>query len=159
MKYSLQGLQLTEKFEGCRLVAYQDQVGVWTIGYGHTHEVKEGDTCTQEQAEAWLLEDIAHAEDCVNKSVKVPLTQGEFDGLVDLVFNIGSGNFLKSTLLKLLNQGDKDAAALQFPRWDHAGGKENAGLLRRREAEEAEFLTPTPTPKTAPTGEQVQNGI
>lgn len=139
MKYSKSGLALTESFEGCRLVAYQDQAGIWTIAFGHTRGVRPGDTCTQAQAEAWLQEDIAFAEDCVNKNVTVLLTQEEFDSLVDLIFNIGCGNFKTSTLLRLLNSGDYAAAAAEFPKWDHAGGKENAGLLRRRIAEEAEF--------------------
>lgn len=139
MKYSKTGLALTERFEGCKLVAYQDQVGVWTIGYGHTRGVHEGMTCTQAQAEQWLLEDIAAAEQNVNTHVKVPLTQAEFDALVDFDFNCGSGNLDSSTLLKLVNEGDPEDAAKEFEKWDHAGGKVVAGLLRRRQAEEAEF--------------------
>lgn len=140
MKYSKNGLQITEQFEGCRLVAYQDQVGVWTIGYGHTRGVHAGMTCTMAQAEAWLLEDVASAEADVNTHVAVPLTQGEFDALVDFTFNLGSGSFNGSTLLKLLNKGDYQDAAEQFARWDKAGGKEVAGLLRRRLAEKQEFV-------------------
>lgn len=139
MNYSKTGAQLTEAFEGCRLAAYQDQVGVWTIGYGHTSDVDEGLTCTQEQAEQWLLEDVASAENDVNTHVAVPLTQGEFDALVDFAFNLGNGALNKSTLLNYLNQGNYEAAADQFERWDKAGGKVVAGLLRRRLAEKAEF--------------------
>jgi lysozyme len=139
MEYSKQGQEMTERFEGVRTTAYRDIKGVLTIGFGHTSGVKEGDTCTPEQAEAWLLEDIASAVACVNASVTVELTQPEFDALVDLVFNIGSGAFEKSTLLRELNSGDYAAAAKQFEVWDHAGGKEVAGLLRRRLAEEQEF--------------------
>lgn len=139
MKYSLGGISLTENFEGLRLVAYQDQVGRWSLGYGHTLGVKPGDCCTVEQAEAMLHADIAWAETFVNRIVKVTLMQGEFDALVDFTFNLGSGNFQSSTLLKLVNAGDMEDAAKQFEQWDHAGGKVVAGLLRRRQAEEKEF--------------------
>lgn len=142
MKYSLKGIQLTETFEaddGPKLVAYLDQVGRPTIGYGHTAGVKLGDCCTKEQAEAMLHADIAWAETFVNHIVTQILTQGEFDALVDFTFNLGSGNFQSSTLLKLVNEGDFKDAAEQFEQWDHAGGKVVAGLLRRRQAEEKEF--------------------
>ncbi len=139
MNYSKTGLELTEQFEGCRLTAYQDQVGRWTCGYGHTAGVQAGDTCTQEQAEAWLAEDISWAVQTVNLYVKIALTQGEFDALVDFVFNLGSGSFEHSTLLQLVNQRNFEAAAAEFDKWDHAGGQVVAGLLRRRQAEEAEF--------------------
>lgn len=140
MTYSKQGIQLTEGFEGCKLVAYQDQVGVWTIGYGHTRGVTEGMTCTQEQAEQWLLEDIQIAVANVNTHVNVEVTQGEFDALVDFAFNCGCKNLDSSTLLKLLNGGaDITRVAAEFEKWDHAGGKVVAGLLRRRIAEEHEF--------------------
>ena len=95
MEYT--GQALTESFEGCRLVAYQDQNGVWTIGYGHTQGVAAGMTCTQEQAQAWLLEDIQWAVSVVNSQVTVSLTQNEFNALVDFVYNVGSGNFTSST--------------------------------------------------------------
>jgi lysozyme len=139
MQYSKQGLALTEQFEGVRLEAYLDQVGVPTIGYGHTRGVHLGMTCTQEQAEAWLEEDIQLATDDVNKYVIVQLTQGEFDALVDFAFNLGCGALNNSTLLKDLNAGNFAAAANEFEKWDHAGGQVVAGLLRRREAEMAEF--------------------
>lgn len=142
MQYSATGARLTESFEGCKLVAYQDQVGVWTIGYGHTRGVAEGMTCTQEQAEAWLMEDAQEAADAVNRLVQVQLTQSEFDALVDFTFNLGAGALEGSTLLRLLNAGDFAGAAEQFERWDHAGGQVVAGLLRRRQAEETEFTTP-----------------
>lgn len=140
MKYSKQGLQLTEGFEGCRFVAYQDSVGVWTIGYGHTRGVKQGDNCTQEQAIAWLIQDVAYAEDDVNTYVLVDLNQNEFDALVDFAFNLGNDALNKSTLLRLVNHHDNEHAALEFEKWSHAGGKLVAGLLRRRQAEKALFL-------------------
>ena len=141
MNYSKQGLQLTEKFEGVRLEAYLDQVGVPTIGYGHTRGVKLGDTCTQEQAEQWLLDDVRACELCVNFHVAVPLTQGEFDALVDFCFNLGCGALTGSTLLRKLNSSDFNGAAGEFEKWSHAGGKVVAGLLRRRIEEENEFLS------------------
>lgn len=141
MKYSGNGLHLTEGFEGCKLKAYQDSKGVWTIGYGHTgREVVAGLTCTQAQADAWLAEDIAWAEMEVNRLVKVPLAQHEFDALVDFTFNCGAGNFQHSTLLLLLNHNDHVKAAAEFEKWDKCGGVELPGLLRRRKAEAAEFL-------------------
>lgn len=139
MNYSRQGLDLTESFEGGRLVAYQDQVGVWTIGDGHTKGVTEGMTCTQAQAEQWLREDVAEAEAAVNRLVHIALSQEEFDALVDFVFNLGVGNFASSTLLKLLNARDIQGAIDEFDKWDRAGGVEVAGLLRRRQAERALF--------------------
>ena len=139
MIYSKVGLALTESFESCRLVAYQDSGGRWTIGYGHTAGVKEGDTCTQEQAEQWLSEDIQWASSVVNKNVTVTLTQQEFDALVDFVYNLGSGNFENSTLLELLNSGDYAGAAEQFERWNKVHGTIIAGLVRRRLTEESEF--------------------
>ncbi len=138
--YSGKGLALTEGCEGCRLTAYQDQVGVWTIGYGHTgSDVKPGLTITQEQAQDLLAHDVLGAAACVNRMVTVPLNQNEFDALVDFVFNLGAGAFGKSTLLTDLNAGKLEAAAAQFDLWDRAGGAEVAGLLRRRQQETALF--------------------
>ena len=136
LTYSKNGLGLTESFEGVRLTAYQDQVGVWTIGYGHTGpDVTPGLTITQEQANNLLMEDIAGAATAVNRLVTVPLDQDQFDALVDFVFNVGIGNFQNSTLLRDLNASNFDDAAAQFERWDHAGGVVVAGLLRRRQSE------------------------
>jgi lysozyme len=140
VKYSKRGITLTEGFEGCRLVAYQDSKGVWTIGFGHTRNVYRGMVCTQIQAEAWLVQDIAVAEYAVNRLVKIQLTQSEFDALVDFAFNAGSGNLEASTLLKRVNSHDIAGAADEFHKWDHAGGVEVAGLLRRRLAERELFL-------------------
>jgi lysozyme len=140
LNYSKNGLAITEQFEGCRLVAYQDQVGVWTIGYGHTGSgVASGLTITQDQAVDLLTSDVAAAAAYVNAAVAVELQQDEFDALVDFVFNLGRGAFAGSTLLKDLNAGQFDAAAAQFELWDHAGGQVVAGLLRRRQAEVALF--------------------
>lgn len=139
MEYSKQGLKLTESFEGCRLTAYRDQIGRWTIGYGHAVGVTPGETITQPEAEALLNADIQWAVSFVNNIVKVSLSQNEFDALVDFTFNLGSGNFQHSALLELVNQQKFAEAAQQFDLWDHAGGQVVAGLLRRRQAEEQEF--------------------
>src|ERR1700688_4535422 len=120
MEYSGSGLKMTEQFEGLRLDAYQDQVGRWTIGYGHATGVQPGDSITQLQAEAFLIQDLQLAEKYVNLLVKVSLTQGEFDALTDFAFNLGVEALEGSTLLKLLNAGDYADAANEFDKWDHA---------------------------------------
>jgi lysozyme len=113
----------------------------WTIAWGHTGpEVHYGLVWTQAQADAQLLADTAGAVAAVNHLVTTPLTQGEFDALVDFVFNLGVAAFAGSTMLKLLNSGNHAAAANEFQKWDMAGGQHVAGLLRRRLAEKAEFL-------------------
>jgi lysozyme len=150
LTYSKSGLALTKLFEGEVLSAYQDQKGVWTIGYGHTAGVQRGQTITQAQAEAFLLSDVSDAVNCVNEVVQVALNQAQFDALVDFTFNLGVGNFKGSTLLKEVNAGNFPAAMAQFSLWDHCGGVVNAGLLRRRNAEAAEFAgTSSSSPPTA----------
>jgi lysozyme len=139
MEYSQNGLHLTEQFEECRLTAYPDSKGIPTIGWGPTLGVQLGDTCTQEQADAWLLQDVQNAVNHVNSLVFVPLTQGEFDALVDFSFNCGCEAFAGSTMLRLLNAGDYSGAADQFEHWGRSGGKVIAGLLRRRQTEVQEF--------------------
>lgn len=135
MEYSQNGLLLTEGFEALRTESYQDIKGIWTIGFGHTLNVIPGMTCTEEQANTWLAEDVHSAESCINVNVRVELTQNEFDALVDFAFNCGNSAFKQSTMLQLLNQGDYAGAANEFDKWDHASGKVVAGLLRRRQAE------------------------
>lgn len=143
MKTSPQGLTLIRQFEGIRLAAYQDSAGVWTIGVGHTltgfTRVKEGDTCTEEQAADWLVGDVEQAESCINSLVKVPLSQNQYDALVSFIFNLGCRAFSTSTLLRNLNGGSYTLAADQFPRWDNVAGKASAGLLKRRIAEQDLF--------------------
>ena len=139
LKYSKNGLALTESSEGVRLSAYQDSVGVWTIGYGHTKGVSAGMTCSLPQAEQWLLQDVQECVDHINQDVTVKLTQGQFDALVDFSFNLGIGALERSTLLKMVNAGDFSGAAKQFPLWDKAGGKVVEGLFKRREADETMF--------------------
>ena len=139
MNYSKNGLAVTESFENCKLTAYQDIKGIWTIGWGHTNAVHARMTCTQQQADEWLEEDTQSAVNTVNRLVTIGLSQPAFDALVDFVFNVGSGNFANSTMLKLLNAGNLDAAGEEFAKWSHASGVVVAGLLRRRLAEKAEF--------------------
>lgn len=135
-------------FEKFRPTAYLPTgKDVWTIGYGHTAGVKQGDTCTLAQAEEWLLNDVARFYAGLVMLVTVPLNQNELDALVSLTFNIGigrrdghKGDFADSTLLDKLNAGDKAGAAAEFPKWDHQGGLELAGLRTRRLAEQARFL-------------------
>lgn len=135
-EYDNQGLALTEGFEGCKLAAYQDVRGIWTIGYGHTGaDVVEGLVITQAQAEALLVSDVAAAVACVNHAVHVAITQDEFDALVDFVFNAGRVAFVSSTLLRDLNAGLIAGAAAQFGLWVHAGKAVVSGLVRRRAAE------------------------
>jgi lysozyme len=134
--YSDAGFALTKKFEGLRLAAYQDQVGVWTIGYGHTgREVHGGMVISQDQADVLLHSDVASAVACVNRAVKAEISQCQFDALVDFVFNLGCARLLSSTLLRYVNAGECDLAAAQFLVWDHAGGVVVPGLLVRRQAE------------------------
>jgi lysozyme len=141
MQYSKQGLQLTESFESCRLTAYPDIKGIWTIGWGHTGpEVVEGLVWTQDQADSQLVIDLQRAENMVNNNVTVDLTQGQFDALVDFAFNLGTNAEKGSTLLKLVNENDTPDAAKEFEKWDHASGVVVAGLLRRRLAEKQEFI-------------------
>jgi lysozyme len=141
MNTSQQGIELIKKFEGIRYQAYDDGVGVWTIGVGHTKGVVKGDKIDDAKVDEYLREDLESAEYAVNSLVKVELRQTQFDALVSLVFNIGSGAFASSTLLKMLNKGSLQAAADQFPRWNMAGGKVLRGLVARRAAERLLFLS------------------
>ncbi|WP_158784623.1 lysozyme [Pantoea sp. BAV 3049] len=141
MKVSNAGVELIKRFEGVKLKAYRDSVGIPTIGYGHTHSVKDGDVITGQRADEFLREDLAVAELAVNTNVRMPISQGQFDAMVSFVFNLGAGNFVRSTLLKKLNAGDYDGAAAEFGRWVQAGGKTLPGLVKRREAEREMFTT------------------
>ncbi|MDI7005145.1 lysozyme [Pseudomonas aeruginosa] len=145
MKASQDALDIIKKFEGFSEKAYPDPAHGWrvpTIGYGTTSGVKMGDTITKERAEELLREDVKRFEGYVDRLVKVPLTQGQFDALVSFTYNLGPGALEKSTLLKLLNRGDYQGAANQFSRWVNAGGKRLGGLVKRRAAERVLFLEP-----------------
>lgn len=138
------GLKLITESEGLELKAYPDP-GTggepWTIGYGHTKNVCKGMTCTKEEALKWLRQDVSWAEDAVNELVYVPLTQNQFDALVDFIFNVGRTNFANSTLLRKLNKADYVGAAAEFQRWNKAAGKVLPGLTKRRQKEAQLFST------------------
>ncbi|MEG3162984.1 lysozyme [Sphingomonas sp. PB2P19] len=137
------GLGLVKISEGCRLTAYLDPASggaPWTIGYGRTTGVKPGQTCTQAQADAWIVEEYDGYEADVRKLVKVPITANMLGALTSFAYNLGVGALKGSTLLKKLNAGDYAGAAAQFARWNMAAGKAMAGLTKRRAAEAALFL-------------------
>lgn len=146
MVVSLFGVDLICGFEGKRLAAYDDGVGVWTIGFGTTVypngiKVKKGDTCTEAQAKTYMAHDLKKFEATVNKAVTVQLNQNQFDALVSLAYNIGASAFSQSTLVKKLNANDIRGAADQFDVWVNAGGKRMQGLVNRRAKEKALFLS------------------
>lgn len=127
-------------FEKCRLVAYQDSGGIWTIGYGDTYHqdgtpVKEGDTCTQAEADQRFKEDFSVRKAQVLKLIKVPLTEHQIEALVSLTYNIGINNLKTSDLLAKLNRHDLFGAVEQFKWWRKAGGVVQSGLIRRRLSE------------------------
>ena len=135
MKISAKGLSIIKEAEGLRLNAYKCQAGVLTIGYGHTKGVKEGDTCTKEQAEQYLIEDIADAESTVNWQ-GLNINQNQFDALVSFVYNLGAAAFKKSTLLKKIKENPKDPTiAAEFAKYKFAGGVVSNGLVTRRSDE------------------------
>lgn len=145
MHVSPSGIDLICDFEGKRLVAYDDGVGVWTIGFGTTIypngiKVKKGDVCTEAQAKAYMTQDLKKFELAVNNAVNVSLNQNQFDALVSLAYNIGTNAFKNSTLVKKLNAGDIRGSANQFDVWVNAGGKRMQGLVNRRAKEKALFL-------------------
>jgi lysozyme len=132
---------LIEGWEGCRTEPYQDPVGVWTIGYGHT-----GDDCyagcdpiTQEQADQLLANDLQNFEDAVNGMVADATQQQQFDAMVSFAYNLGESALRGSTLLRMHNSGDYTGASQQFGRWNHAGGRVLPGLTRRRAGEAAVY--------------------
>ena len=135
MNTRAEGIALIKKFEGCELEAYQCSAGVWTIGYGHTKDVEEGDTISKDQAEEMLVEELHEYENYINEYVNVALSQNQFDALVSWVYNLGPANLKASTMLKVLNDGKYEDVPYQMKRWNKAGGKVLDGLVRRREAE------------------------
>ncbi|MEG2553636.1 MAG: lysozyme [Hafnia sp.] len=146
MEMSKNGLALLKSFEGCELTAYQDSVGVWTIGYGWTQPVNgkpvsKGMTITQDTADSLLCSGVVQYEKGVTGLVKVEVNQNQFDALVDFAYNLGVKALEGSTLLKKLNAGDYAGAADEFPKWNKAGGKVLNGLVKRRAAERSLFLS------------------
>lgn len=146
------GIELIKRFEGLELRAYPDP-GTggkpWTIGVGTTvypsgQAVKAGDVITEAQAEEYLRHDLARFEAAVNKLTGGVATQGQFDALVSLSYNIGETALKHSTLLRLHNEGEYAAAAKEFGRWVNAGGRKLTGLVRRRAAEAQMYRAGTP---------------
>ena len=131
MKCSQEGLELIKKFEGCKLKSYKCPAGVWTIGYGHTEDIKEGDIVSPEEANKLLRADVFKFEEYVTDNVIVNLTQNQFD--------LGVGNLRNSTMLKKLNNADYTSVPFEMKRWNKAGGKTLDGLVRRRQAESLLF--------------------
>ena len=141
MKTSENGIELIKKFEGCKLTAYRDPVGVLTIGYGHTGDVKEGQKITQKKADDLLKKDLDKFETGVNLLIlaKYRFSQNEFDALVSFAYNLGLGNLKKLTGNGKRNKGQ---IADAIPLYNKAGGKVLSGLVKRRKAEQELFLTP-----------------
>jgi len=143
MKISEEGKALIKKFEGCKLEAYLCSAGVPTIAFGRTKNVKIGDTCTQEQADAWLEEELEEYTGYVNDAVTQPLNQNQLDAMVSWTYNLGPTNLKSSTALKLLNLAEYEGVPAQLKRWNKAtvNGERKVldGLVRRREAEALMF--------------------
>ncbi|WP_254475340.1 lysozyme [Bartonella sp. B1098] len=139
-KISQEGLALIKQWEGLRLNAYKDAIGVWTIGYGHTSAagkpfVHKGMTITEKQAEELLCKDLRQFENTVAKAVTVSLNSWQFAALVSFCYNVGTTAFCNSTLLKKLNNGEYEAVPAELQKWTKAGGKRLQGLVHRRVAE------------------------
>lgn len=143
MKPSQACIEFIKEWEKLRLVAYQDGGGVWTIGWGHTEYVEPGDTCTEQEADEFLRQDVQEAAGAIDDYVDVELTQPQYDALVSWAFNVGRNAVKNSTMVRMLNQGRsaKDVAP-QFDRWNKDNGKVVAGLTRRRASEREMFESP-----------------
>jgi lysozyme len=128
-----------KEFEGLRLRSYRCPAGMWTIGWGHTKGTKQGQSITKEQAETFLRRDILQCEKAISRLVHVPLTQGQFDALTSWIFNLGESAVQSSTLIRLLNQGEMESAALEFSKWVFSSGVVLPGLVARRSAEQTMF--------------------
>jgi len=139
MNISKEGLSLIKKFEGCELEAYLCPAGVWTIGYGHTKDVKEGDKINRDEADYLLQEEMIEYESYINDFVEVPLNQNQFDALCSWVYNLGPTNLKNSTMLRVLNEEKYADVPQQIKRWNKAGGEVLDGLIKRREAEAKMF--------------------
>ena len=135
MKTGTKGLDLIKFFEGLELEAYKCPAGVWTIGYGHTKGVQDGDKISAIKANEMLANELAEYENYVNSYVTVELNQDQFDAMVSWVYNLGGGNLKASTLLQVLNAADYDGVPAQMLRWNKAGGRVLEGLTKRRQAE------------------------
>ena len=140
MKTSQEGIDLIKRFEGLRLTAYKCPAGIWTVGYGQTGpNIKQGTTITLEQAEQLLVTSLIQYENAVDKYAG-KAHQNQFDAMVSLCYNIGVGNFSKSSVARLHKAGQYTGAAAAFLLWNKAGGKILAGLVNRRKAERNLYL-------------------
>ena len=135
---------MIKRFEGLELKAYRCPAGIWTIGYGHTgSDVREGMTISEEEADRLLASDLEAFERAVSRLVRVPIVQNRFDALVSFCYNVGEGNFERSTLLRKVNANPDDRSiADEFKRWNKAGGKPVKGLTERRLAEALLYFEP-----------------
>lgn len=132
MKTSPKGIALIKEFEGLRLKAYKCPGGVWTIGYGHTAGVRPGMVISERQAEDFLKDDLIAFEEYLN-GLGLTLNQNQFDALVSLIYNIGIGNFQKSTLLRKARLNPNDNSIMdEFLKWVYSKGRVLPGLQRRR---------------------------
>lgn len=118
MNISQEGIDLIKSFEGLKLEAYKCQAGIWTIGYGHTKNVKDKDIISNSQADCFLVQDLYFIEQSINQLVKVELNQNQYDALCSFVFNVGVLAFNQSTLLAKLNMGNYIGASNEFERWN-----------------------------------------
>ena len=147
MKTNRAGIEIIKRFEGLRLDAYKCPAGVWTIGYGHTTAagapaVSPGMKITEQEASDILVRDLAKFEAAVSKVLTRPANENQFGAMVSLCYNIGSGAFAGSTVVRKFNAGDVQGAADAYRMWNKGGGQVLPGLIRRREAERTLFLTP-----------------
>jgi lysozyme len=138
---SQNGINVLKSLEGCRLKAYKDESGHWTIGWGYAGiDVWDGLMITQFEADDLLYKEMALREDAINELVQINLNQNQFDSLCSFVYNVGIQAFADSTMLKLLNAGDYQAAADEFPRWIYSEGIISDILVKRRATERNLFL-------------------
>lgn len=135
MKTSDKGINLIKAYEGLVLTAYKCPADIWTIGYGHTKDVKPGQIITALQADEFLKQDLQMFEKAVNDH-NLNINQNQFDALVSFTYNVGPGNLQKSTLLKKAKQNANDPTiAIEFAKWNKGGGRILPGLVKRRESE------------------------
>lgn len=142
MRISQRGLDALKRHEGLRLHAYPDPATggePWTIGYGRAHGIKQGQQISAETAEQYLREDLQWVEDAIRETVTAPLTQGQYDAICSLIYNIGEGAWRGSTMLRRLNERQYMQAAAEFIRWNKANGKVLPGLTNRRVLEQKMF--------------------
>ena len=141
------GLGIIKSFEGFASSPYLCPANRWTIGFGSTWDIKGNAVTgshlpvTRDEAGRLLAREVRHVEGAINKLVKSELTENMFSAIASLVYNIGTGNFQRSTLKMKLNRGEYENAADEFPKWRKAGGRILKGLVRRRAEERQLFLT------------------